>query len=285
MGYFWVTPFEAREPNATIQGKLFGEWLAPNMSVKQVRQHLAPLEEYINSADLGDAISVSGNGEEHPDYTKGYASVNDPDTAGIPVRLGSRLLDEQALSTPVSELMVALRNASGGSARWPILGHVIAGPGTWSPRGGIAGGSDAVLPAWRKTCMQMGKISPSLCNKHALTGSPTALPRSWDHLNQTQFDQITTSLRTQDVQVLRDLAPDMGAYVNEADPTEPNWKDTFYGENYPRLLALKKQWDPHGVFWYKNAVGSEIWEPQGSHGIENGVGQKPVQLCKAEHGM
>ena len=118
-----------------------------------------------------------------------------------------------------------------------------------------------------------------------LTRSPTALPRSWDPLNQTQFDRITTNLRTQDVQTLRDLAPDMGAYVNEADPTEPDWKDTFYGKNYPRLLALKKRWDPHGVFWYKNAVGSELWEPKGSHGIENGVGQKPVQLCKAEGGM
>lgn len=73
-----------------------------------------------------------------------------------------------------------------------------------------------------------------------LTRSPTALPRSWDPLNQTQFDRITTSLRTQDVQALRDLAPDMGAYVNEADPTEPDWKDTFYGKNYPRLLALKR---------------------------------------------
>lgn len=159
MGYFWVTPFESSEPNATIQGKLYGEWLAPNMTVDQVRQHLAPMEEYFKSADLADAVAISGNGEELPDYTKGFAANNDPDTAGIPVRLGSRLLDEQALSKPISELKVALRKASGGSARWPILGHVIAGPGTWSPRGGIAGGSNAVLPAWRKACMQIGKSS------------------------------------------------------------------------------------------------------------------------------
>ena len=285
MGYFYVTPFESLEQNATMQGKLYGEWLAPNMTLDQVRQHLAPIEEHIKSGDLGDPVFVSGNGEELPDYTKGYAAINDPDTAGVPVRLGSRLLDEQALSKPVPELKIALRNASGGSARWPIFGHVIADPGTASPRGGIAGGSDAVLPAWRKACMQMSKSSPVVSTTYVLTCSPTVLPRSWDPLNQTQFGQITTSLRTKDVQVLRDLAPDMGAYVNEADPTEPNWKDTFYGKNYPRLLALKRQWDPQGVFWYKNAVGSELWEPKGSYGIENGVGQKPVQLCKAVEGM
>ena len=199
MGYFWVIPFESLETNATMQGKLYGEWLAPNMSMDQVRQHLAPLEEYINSTGLGDAVFVSGNGEEFPDYTKGYAAINDPDTAGIPVRLGSRLLDEKALSKPVSELKVALRKASGGSARWPILGHVIAGPGTKSPRGGIAGGSDAMLPAWRKACMQMGKSSTNESNARVLTFSPTALPRSWEPLNQTQFDRITTKLRTEEV--------------------------------------------------------------------------------------
>jgi hypothetical protein len=36
------------------------------------------------------------------------------------------------------------------------------------------------------------------------------------------------------------------------------------------------------VFWYKNGVGSELWEPRGTYGIENGVGQNPIQLCKAE---
>jgi hypothetical protein len=169
MGYFWVTPFDATELNVTMQGKLYGEWLAPNMNVDQVRQHLAPLEQQIKTANLSDAITVSGNGEEHPDFTKGFATNNPPDTAGIPVRLGSRLLDEQALTKPVSELEEALRNASGGSARWPILGHVIAGSGTWSPRGGIAGGSNAVLPAWRNAYMQMGKDSLAQHKTHVLT--------------------------------------------------------------------------------------------------------------------
>lgn len=101
-------------------------------------------------------------------------------------------------------------------------------------------------------------------------------------MNQTQKNEITTSLRTEATQVLRDLAPDTGAYANEADPTEPEWQKTFYGSNYPDLLALKRRWDPLGVFWYKNGVGSELWVPEGESGIENGVGQNPVQLCLAQ---
>lgn len=108
----------------------------------------------------------------------------------------------------------------------------------------------------------------------------TALPRSWAPLNDTAKEEITTILRTEEVQELRELAPDTGAYANEADPTEPDWQKTFYGEDYARLFALKREWDPKGVFWYKNGVGSELWEPRGPWGIENGVGQDPVQLCK-----
>jgi hypothetical protein len=158
MGYFYVVPFDATERNITLEGKLYGEWLAPGLTLEQVRRHLAPVEERIAAAHLTDStVSIYGNGNEHPDFTKGFATNNPPDTAGVPVRLGSRLLDEQALSTPLNELRDALRKASADSAGLPILGHVIAGPGTWSPKGGVVNGSNAVLPAWRKAVMQMGR--------------------------------------------------------------------------------------------------------------------------------
>jgi hypothetical protein len=158
MGYFYVVPFDATGRNITLEGKLYGEWLAPGLTLEQVRRHLAPVEERIAAAHLTDStVSIYGNGNEHPDFTKGFATNNPPDTAGVPVRLGSRLLDEQALSTPLNELRDALRKASADSAGLPILGHVIAGPGTWSPKGGVVNGSNAVLPAWRKAVMQMGR--------------------------------------------------------------------------------------------------------------------------------
>jgi hypothetical protein len=283
MGYFYVVPIDATERNVTLQGKLYGEWLAPGLTLEQVRRHLAPVEERITTAHLkNNTVSIYGNGNEHPDFTKGFATSNPSDTAGVPVRLGSRLLDEQALSRPLHELKDALRKASGDSAGLPILGHVIAGPGTWSPKGGIVHGSNAVLPAWRNAFMQMGKdfcVETCVCT---LKSPRTALPRTWEPLNEPEKTTVTTKLRTEAVQALRDLSPRMGAYANEADPTEPNWQETFYGKHYPRLLSLKKRWDPNGVFWYKSGVGSELWEPRGTYGIENGVGQNPIQLCKAE---
>ena len=91
--------------------------------------------------------------------------------------------------------------------------------------------------------------------------------------------EITTTLRDVDTEALREIAPNTGAYVNEVDPTEPNWQTTLYGGNWERLSKAKAKYDPSGVFWCKNCVGSELWERQGPYGIENGVGQSLVRLC------
>jgi hypothetical protein len=182
MGYFYIVPSDATERGITLQGKLYGEWLAPGLTLEQVRRHLAPVEKRITAAHLqNNAVSIYGNGNEHPDFTKGFATSNPPDTAGVPVRLGSRLLDEQALSRPLHELKDALCKASGDSAGLPILGHVIAGPGTWSPKGGIINGSNAVLPAWRKAFMQMGKdLCVETCGR-TLTSPRQLFQEAGDH--------------------------------------------------------------------------------------------------------
>ena len=62
---------------------------------------------------------------------------------------------------------------------------------------------------------------------------------------------------------LRTLDPDSGAYVNEADPDEPDWQHAFWGDHYPELFELKARWDPDGVFYCKPCVGAERWEVVG----------------------
>jgi hypothetical protein len=51
------------------------------------------------------------------------------------------------------------------------------------------------------------------------------------------------------------------AYLNEADFNRPNWQQAFYGTNYPRLVSIKKKYDPNGIFWGPTAVGNEVWGP------------------------
>ncbi|KAH7304413.1 hypothetical protein B0I35DRAFT_363333, partial [Stachybotrys elegans] len=55
-------------------------------------------------------------------------------------------------------------------------------------------------------------------------------------------------------------APGGGAYLNEANFEEQNWKAKFYGENFDRLRSIKDRYDSSGVFYSRTAVGSESWE-------------------------
>jgi len=47
-----------------------------------------------------------------------------------------------------------------------------------------------------------------------------------------------------------------GAYVNYMDPKLKDWPQAYYGANYPKLLKVKKRWDPEGIFALPQGVGS-----------------------------
>ena len=62
---------------------------------------------------------------------------------------------------------------------------------------------------------------------------------------------------------LRKVAPHSGSYVSESDFFEPDWQHSFWGDNYPRLLAVKAKYDPAGLFFVHHGVGSEDWSTEG----------------------
>jgi hypothetical protein len=51
------------------------------------------------------------------------------------------------------------------------------------------------------------------------------------------------------------LTPGGGAYFNEASYEEPEWQQTFFGDNYPRLLKVKEKYDADHVFDCWKCVG------------------------------
>ena len=62
---------------------------------------------------------------------------------------------------------------------------------------------------------------------------------------------------------LRAVAPNGGAYVSESNYFEKNFQQAYWGSNYPRLLEIKKKYDPSGLFTVHNGVGSEEWSADG----------------------
>lgn len=75
---------------------------------------------------------------------------------------------------------------------------------------------------------------------------------------------------------LRPYGP--GAYGNEGDVMEPDFGEAFFGENYPRLLEIKRAVDPLDVFWAPTAVGSERWKVQDQF---EWLTTQTGQLCRA----
>jgi hypothetical protein len=58
-------------------------------------------------------------------------------------------------------------------------------------------------------------------------------------------------------------APDSGAYVSESSYFQKDWQIAYWGGNYGRLRAVKQKYDPDGLFFVHNGVGSDEWSRDG----------------------
>jgi FAD/FMN-containing dehydrogenase len=78
------------------------------------------------------------------------------------------------------------------------------------------------------------------------------------HEPDSQSAALGAHLVGQTMDVLRAITPGAGSYVNETDYFEPDWQDSFWGPNYPRLLEIKRRYDPQKLFRVHHGVGSEV---------------------------
>ncbi|CAN9158344.1 unnamed protein product [Alternaria alternata] len=88
--------------------------------------------------------------------------------------------------------------------------------------------------------------------------------------------KIRKDFQAGDMQSWRDISPGAGSYLAEADRLEPDFGNAFFGDNYPRLLELKKKLDPQDVFFATTSVGSERWRVESVDGLPNENGK----LCR-----
>jgi len=127
---------------------------------------------------------------------------------------------------------------------------------------GLAGAPAAELAAARDTAM-----NPAVLDAFALaiiaTGGPPAFPgMPGDGPDLTNARRHARAINNA-MDALLKVTANPGSYGSESDFFERSWQQSFWGSNYPRLAAVKKKYDPAGLFFVHQGVGSEAWSADG----------------------
>lgn len=126
---------------------------------------------------------------------------------------------------------------------------------------GLAGGPREALEATRDTA-----TNPAVLNAFALAivgDAGGGYPGVRGHEPDVEAGRKSRQEIHKCVNQLRALVPDGGAYVSESDFFQENWQQAYWGSNYARLASVKKKYDPTGLFFVHNGVGSEEWSEDG----------------------
>jgi len=211
-------------------------------SEDQAVKVLAPLIERIRSLSGVRFVESAFNG--YPTYAAFQGNslfTNSSAPAGLLVAWGSRLLDRRALHDTAA-LRHAIETLAGDASQGAMNGLIFVGGGKVFTADRDEPKTTSVLPAWRRTYV------------HALVQrmwTQETLPEDVEAL-QNDITNVKTA-------ALVKLAPDTGAYMNEADLSDAEWRKDFYGENYKMLQNIKDLYDPDGIFYCSTCVSAERW--------------------------
>ncbi|KAL1608533.1 hypothetical protein SLS60_003475 [Paraconiothyrium brasiliense] len=219
----------------------------PNRTISELRNFTRSFLQRLNEAGVPISIPAIRTVDvpKVQDQEPGVAKRALGDTVGNTL-IASRLFQRSnyADASSISELLAAIRSTveKGG---YDIHGQVMG------PTLSISGNpNNAVLPAFRSAIM------------HTQAYEPNAWWDGMDTVTAPEQQAVRHDRLQSYMQLWRDITPEGGAYMNEGDMQDSEWKETFYGDNYERLLLVKKRWDPEGLFWVISGVGSDDWENQ-----------------------
>jgi FAD/FMN-containing dehydrogenase len=139
------------------------------------------------------------------------------------------------------------------SRHWSVALHV---------NKGLAGAPAEAVAAARNTA-----INPAVLDAFALVISGAEGPPAYPGIPGHEPDVATGRKQAEAVgkatTEIRRLVPDTGSYVAEGNFFDAAWQQSYWGSNYPRLLAVKDRYDPDGLFVVHHGVGSERWSADG----------------------
>jgi Berberine and berberine like len=127
---------------------------------------------------------------------------------------------------------------------------------------GLAGAPPDAIAGAKDTAM-----NPAVLSAFALAivadGQGPAYPGILGHAPSVAAGRKAAERVDRCMSQLRALVPNPGSYVSESNYFEKRWQQSYWGSNYPRLDDIKRKYDPDGLFFVHNGVGSEQWSADG----------------------
>lgn len=127
---------------------------------------------------------------------------------------------------------------------------------------GLAGAPSEAIEAAKDTAM-----NPAVCDAFALAiiaaGQGPAYPGIRGHEPDVANGHKAAEAVHRSMNELRAVAGKGGAYVSESNFFESDFQHAYWGDNTSRLAEIKKKYDPQGLFFVHNGIGSEQWTADG----------------------
>ncbi|KIJ61684.1 hypothetical protein HYDPIDRAFT_115467 [Hydnomerulius pinastri MD-312] len=209
-------------------------YLMPNATLSYANATLQPLFSFAqNLTSQGLEIQMASI-TPYDSFYEWYSDIaSDPSGGnGANIQIGSHLIPRDLFDNAYQNVSDVLFNL--GSYSW----NAVAG-GKVSE---IDPDSVGLNPAWRKALL------------HVTFGQTWPEGAAADDIDSA-IDLIKQGLKS-----VHKLAPDSGAYFNEASLYEEDPQGTFFGAHYEQLAAIKAKYDPGSSFLVQGGVGSEYWD-------------------------
>ncbi|KAF2706589.1 FAD/FMN-containing isoamyl alcohol oxidase-like protein MreA, partial [Pleomassaria siparia CBS 279.74] len=209
-------------------------FVGPNMDEAKLKTVLQPLFEQLDSAKIPyDAYTKA-----FPSFFEFYLDMFEDEQPNQNSVVGGRLFTHKDIATNGDKVAEAILFASAPTADTFgfTVGHIV------DPGHGVPIVDNAINPKWRNA-------SSFVITNIIMNGD-----ESWEVKKERENVQTNVVGKA-----LREAGPDGATYVNEGDLYEPNWQESYWGSNYPKLLELRQKWDPEGVFYTQTTPGTEAW--------------------------